>query len=275
MRRWLWMLFVMLACAGLACAQSVDELVAKNLQAMGGIDKINAIKTLRLSGHMQQEDFTAEVAEEWKAPGLIRESFTLQGMTQVQAYNGSMGWQISPFEGRRDPERLGEDDTRDLIEDAYLYDPLVDYQAKGSTVEYLGTAGVDGDDAFKLKVTLKNGDIMYFYLDPETYMGIRLERQQFLRGMMKETVQNLGSYKQVAGVYFPYSIESGRKNRPRGMARISMEKIEANVDIPDSVFEMPAALAAAAAPQTHPEPASAKKPPKPAKPPKSGVPQAQ
>jgi photosystem II stability/assembly factor-like uncharacterized protein len=248
MRRWLWMLFVMLACAGVACAQSADELVAKNLEAMGGLDKINAIKTLRMSGRMQQQDFSAAVAQDWKAPGIIRQSFTLQGMTQVAAYNGSIGWQISPFEGRRDPERLGEDDTRNLIEDAYLYDPLVDYKAKGSTVEYLGMGSVDGDDAYKLKVTLKNGDIMYFYLDPDTYMGIRIERQQFLRGMMKETVQNLGSYKAVAGVYFPYSIEAGLKGRPGSMARISMEKIEANVEIPDSEFDMPTAPAAAAPP---------------------------
>lgn len=272
MRRWLWML-VVLASAGVSCAQTVDELVAKNLEAMGGLDKINAIKTLRMSGRLQTNDFSADVAQDWKAPGLIRQSFTLQGMTQVAAYNGQFGWQISPFEGRKDPERLGDDDTRDLIEDAYLYDPLADYQAKGSTVEYLGMDTVDGDDAYKLKVTLKNGDILYFYLDPDTYMGIRLERQQFIRGTVRETVQNLGSYKQVAGVYFPYAIESGRKGRPIG-ARVAIEKIEANLELPDTLFEMPSAPAAAS-PQSHPEPPAGKKPPKTEKPPKSGAAQAQ
>ncbi len=265
MRRWLALLFTLSLCAGLASAQTAEELITKNLQAMGGLEKINAIKTLRMTGHMQQDDFTAEVAEEGKAPDLIRERFTLQGMTQVQAYNGSLGWQISPFEGRRDPERLGEDDTRDLIEDALLYDPLVDYQAKGSTVEYLGMSSVDGDDAYKLKVTLKNGDILDYYLDPDTFMGIRIERHQFVRGNVKETVENLGSYKQVAGVYFPYSIETGPKNRPSAAARISLEKVEANLDLPDATFNMPAAPAVAS-PQKHPEPANAK-PAKPGKPP--------
>lgn len=269
MRRWLWIAVALLACAALAPAQTVDELVAKNLQAMGGLDKINAIKTIRMTGHLQQGGMMADVAEEWKAPNLIRESFTLQGMTQTQAYNGSIGWQISPFEGRKDPERLGEDDTRDLIEDAYLFDPLVDYQAKGSTVEYLGMGTVDGDDAYKLKVTLKNGDILYYYLDPDTFMGIRLERQQFLRGAMRERVQNIGAYKQVDGVYFPYSIEMSPKSQPTNVTRIALDKVEANIDVPNTAFDMPAAPAAAS-PQKHEEPPAKPKAQKPPKPPQKG-----
>lgn len=235
-------------------AQTAEELVAKNLQAKGGIEKIKAIKSYKLSGRYQQGSFVAQVAELAKAPDDIRQMFTIQGMTQIQAYDGNVGWQISPFGGRRDPEMLGEDDLRNISEDADFYGPLVDYKERGNTVEYLGHDTVDGDDVYRLKVTLKNGDIYYYYLDPDTYIEIRTERQQFIRGAVRETQTDLGSYKQVNGVYFPFSIASGPKNRPEDKGTVTVEKIEANVNIPDTEFKMPSAPAAPAKPAASTKP---------------------
>ena len=244
-----------LACLALTtslAAQTADEIVAKNLAAKGGIEKIKNLKSLKMTGHFQQGDFTADVGQESKAPNFLRETFTLQGMTQIQAYDGTTGWQISPFQGRKDPELLGEDDLRNLSEDADFYGPLVDYREKGNAVEYLGHAEVDGDDAYRLKVTLKNGDIYYYYLDPDTYLEIRLEKQQFIRGSVHESLTNLGSYKLVNGVYFPTSFEIGDKRNPNSMAQITYTSIEANLPLADSEFKMPA-------------PAPAQKPAQPAK----------
>ena len=229
-------------------AQTADELVDKNIQAHGGLDKIKAIKSYRFTGKFQQGSFTAQVSQEAKAPDFIREMFTIQGMTQIQAYDGKIGWQISPFQGRKDPEMLGEDDLRDISEDSDFYGPLVDYKEKGNTVEYLGHDTVDGDDVFRLKVTLKNGDIIYYYLDPDTYIEIRTERQQFIRGAVRETQTDLGSFKQVDGVCFPFSIASGPKNRPDQKGTVTIEKMEANVNVAENEFAMPSAPAAPAKP---------------------------
>lgn len=230
--------------SALMAAQTAEELVAKNLEAHGGVDKIKAIKSYRYTGKFQQGSFSAQVSQEAKAPGSIREMFTIQGMTQVQAYDGNTGWQISPFQGRREPEMLGEDDLRDLSEDADFYGPLVDYKEKGNSVEYLGHDTVDGDDVYRLKVTLKNGDIFYYYLDPDTYIEIRVERQQFIRGAVRESQTDLGSFKEVNGVFYPFSIASGPKNRPDQKGTVTIEKMEANVDISDAQFKMPSAPAA-------------------------------
>ena len=230
---------------GLAClaapagAQTADELVNKNVQAKGGIEKIKAIQTLRMKGRLNQGSFTARVGQELKRPEMLRSTFTVQGMTAIQAYDGQTGWQISPFQGRKDPELLGEDDLRDLVEDADMDGPLVDYKAKGNAVEYLGHDTVDGDDVYRLKCTLKNGDIVYYYLDPDSSLEIRTERQQFIRGAVRERQTDLGSYKPVAGVMYPYSIESGPKNNPAVRAKITIESIEANVPIDDAAFKMP------------------------------------
>ena len=231
---------VVLCLSVCSSAQTAEELVAKNIQAKGGLEKIKAVNTVAMNGKIYVQGITAEISQEQKRPNMLRQNFTVQGMTQVQAYDGTTAWQIQPFNGRKDPELMGEDDARDLIEQADIDGPLVDYASKGNTVEYLGHDTVDGDDAYKLKVTLKNGDIIYYYLDPDTYLEIKTEKQEFIRGNVRETEQELGSYKQVAGVYYPYSLEGGTKGNPSDHVRITMDKIEVNVPVDDSWFKMPA-----------------------------------
>lgn len=231
-----------------AFAQTADELIAKNIQAHGGIDKIKAIKSLRMTGAFEASGFKAAVGQESKRPNLVRETFTIQGMTAIQAYDGSSAWQISPFGGKKDPELMGESTgLHDLLKSSDFDGPLVDYAAKGNSVEYLGHDQVDGDDAYKLKVTLKNGDILYYYLDPDAYLEIQIEKQYFVRGSLRESVDVLGSYKPVNGVMFPFSVESGPKNDPDSRGKVTITKIEANPALEDKSFKMPAAPAPAAA----------------------------
>lgn len=223
-------------------AQTAEELVNKNIEAKGGIDKLKAIHSVRMTGKLTaSEGFTATVGQENLRPNLVRETISLQGMTAVTAYDGATGWQIQPFGGHKDPELMGEDDLRDLLLDADFDGPLVDYQEKGNTVEYLGHDVVDGDDALRLKVTLKNGDIIYYFLDPDTFLEIRKEVQQFIRGSVHEKVLEMGSYKPVAGVMFPYSISQGSKTNPAENTT-TIDKIDVNASFEQADFALPASL---------------------------------
>jgi hypothetical protein len=161
-------------------------------------------------------------------------------MSQIEAYDGAAGWQINHFAGRKDAELVGEDDLRELTEEADFYGPLVDYKTKDNRIEYLGHDTVDGDDAYRVKVTLANGDIIYYYLDPDTYLEIRTEKLQFIRGSVRESFTNLGSYKLVDGVYFPFSMEQGFKQSPGDPVKVTLDKIEANVPLNAADFKMPA-----------------------------------
>ena len=174
-------------------------------------------------------------------PDLVRVTTTVQGMTAIQAYDGTTGWQVEPFGGKKDPELMGEDSLRDLLLDADLDGPLVDYKEKGSTIEYLGHDVVDGDDALRLKVTLKNGDIIYDYLDPDTFIEIRREIQQFIRGSLRERVESFGAYKAVSGVMFPFAISAGSRSVPDAQT-VTVQKIEVNVNIDLADFAVPDSL---------------------------------
>jgi hypothetical protein len=243
MKRWLVLLGTFLCFGVLAFSQTADELVNKNITARGGLDKIKAIQTLRVSGTaMTPYGVPAAVMTENMRPDMVRETFSIVGMTAVQAYDGTTGWQIQPFGGKKDPQLMGEDDLRDLQLDSDIEGALVDYKAKGNTVEFMGHDVVDGDDALRLKVTLKTGDILYYYLDPDTYLEVRKDVQEFIRGSVNERRYDLGSYKPVNGVMFPYSITSGPKNDPESATTVSVEKVEVNIPIEKSDFAVPASL---------------------------------
>lgn len=239
MRKILGILLGIVCCTTLSSGQTAEELVAKNTAAKGGLEKIKAIKNYRQTGTVDSGGFKIQVSSENKRPDLLRQEYTIQGMTQILAYDGSIGWQISPFGGRRDPEMLGEDDMRSLVEDADIDGPLVDAAAKGNKIEYLGKDTIDGDDAYRLQVTLKNGDIIYYYLDPDTSLEFRTEKRQFIRGSVRDSVTELGSYKPVGGVLFPFSIEAGPKNNPANRQKVTIDKVEVNLPIDDAVFKMP------------------------------------
>jgi len=242
MRHWLVLSLAVLCFSLSASSQTAEELVNKNIEAKGGIDKIRAIKSWRMTGKLIGGGITATVGQDNMRPNLVRETFVLQGMTGIQAYDGSTGWQIQPFGGRKEPALMGEDDMRDLLIDSDFDGPLVDSKEKRNVVEYLGHDIVDGDDALRLKVTLKNSDIIYYYLDPDTYLEIRRETQEFIRGSVRENVIDLGSYKPVGGVMYPFSIASGPKNDPSSWQTVTVTKIEVNVPLDASAFEVPAFL---------------------------------
>jgi len=221
-------------------APTVDELVSKNVEAKGGANALQTLQSLRLTGKLLVNQGQIELAylETKKRPDEVRTEASLQGMTQIQAYDGKEGWRVSPFFGRKDPERMSADDVKALVEDAEIDGPLVDWKAKGSSVEYLGTEDVDGTPAHKLKVVRKNGDVSFVYLDPDHFLEIRVVTQRMRHGAYEEVETDLGDYEKAGGVFVPTSIDSGRKGAP-DKQRIIIDKVEANGPVDDSIFHFP------------------------------------
>ncbi len=205
-------LLLFTATAASARAVTVDDLIARNIKARGGIEKIRAIQSLRTSGKMFIGEGSYSVEASYtqmiRRPGMFRGEVGLQGLTSVGAYDGSVGWQVQPFGGRLDPEKLSADDVKGFQLLADLDGPLVDYQAKGNKVEYLGTEDVDGTDAHKLKVTLKDGDIVTIYLDPDYFLQIRM------------TVQSRDPRRRVRGGGRPGQLRTGQRRDAAVLHRV-------------------------------------------------------
>jgi len=219
---------------------TVDELVAKNIEAKGGAAALSAIQSVRFEGKLlfNQGQIEMTYVQTKKRPGKVRTNAVLQGMTLVQAYDGVGGWKIFPFQGRKDPEKMSADDAKSLIEDTEIGGPLEDWKTGGKTVTYLGTEDVEGTLAYKLSVARKNGDVSYVYLDPDHFLEIRTISQRVEQGAQVEVETDLGDYEKVNGVFFPFSIEAGPKGST-DKQKIILEKGEANIPVDDSIFGFP------------------------------------
>jgi hypothetical protein len=222
---------------------TADEIVAKYVKTVGGMDKIEAVKTLKRSGKFTGGGgFEAKVVEQNERPNLVRQEFTFQGMTGVTAYDGKAGWKIEPWGGKKDPEPLGEDELKGIVENSVFDGQLVHYKEKGSTLELVGADTAEGSDVWKLKLTLKNGDVQYYSMDTDYFVPIKIEFKRVIRGAEQETEVTLGDYKAVAGWYLPHSIEQGRKGS-QNRSTVVYDKIEANVPMDEQMFRQPAAPA--------------------------------
>ena len=243
-RKFFMLLATGLLLAPISQAQTVDEILAKHFETMGGLEKIKALNSMRITGSMMVgPGMEAPITMERKRPGKRRLEFTIQGMTGVQAFDGEKAWSVMPFMGKKDPEAASEEDSKHEKEDADFDGPLVDWKSKGHTVELVGKEPVEGADAYKLKITKKNGDVEYYFLDAETYLLVKNEGKVKRHGTEFEGEGTFSDYKDVEGYMMPFTMEQGIKDTPQKQ-RMTFSKIELNVPLDDSRFAMPAVAAA-------------------------------
>ena len=232
-----------------AVAQDAQTLVAKNLEARGGEAALAAIKTIKFHGRsIAPGGFELSYDETRQRVGpssaADRLDLTVQGLDLVQAYDGhGSGWRINPFQGRKDPEKMSADEARALADGALIEGPLLASLHDGSRVDYLGREDFDGTLAYKLKVTQKDGDEFTYWLDPDTYLEIKVEERRKLRGAEQTSETELGDYEKVAGVYFPMSVESWSQGQDNQRQRTIIATGQANVDVSPAAFEEPGGAA--------------------------------
>ena len=213
-----------IALAGLALwaasagAQTADEIVAKYVaRRSAGWRRFEAIQTLRTHRQVHRR-------RRLRGEGRRREQAPQPGASGVpdsghdrasRPTTAKAGWKIEPWQGKKDAEPLGEEELK--------HDPRglrlrrrrsSTTRQKGIKVEYAGTEPVEGTDAYKLKVTLANGDVRYYYMDTDYFVPIKIETKRMIRGAERESETMLGDYKEVARRLPPPLIESGVKGSP-------------------------------------------------------------
>jgi len=236
-------LFIPRASASAQPLQTADEIVARYMQRVGGPQRLHAVLSVRRYGHFYGGGgFEAVIAYENGRPNRVREEFTFGGLTGVTAFDGKSGWKIEPWAGKKDAEPLGEDETKGIVEDAEFDDPLFNYKERGNTVSFVGMDQIEGTDVYKLMVTLaSNGDVRTYYLDAESCVPIKYEVKRTVRGAERWFEVELGDYKEVQGVLFPFSIAVGAKGSSSAdKQQFSWERITVNPVIEERRFTKPA-----------------------------------
>ena len=222
-----------------AAAQTADDVIARNNDAKGGLAKQKAVQSARLTGRATVgPGIEAPIVIEMRRPKSLRIDIAVQGMTITQAYDGAVGWMLNPLSGRTDPETVPPEALRVMEEQADMDGPLVDYKGKGHTVELLGKEKVEGTDCYKLKVTLKSGDVRTIFIDTESNLEVKVEGRTMIRGTEQVSDTLLGDWKDVGGILMAHSIDNGQPGAPMRQ-KITIDKIELNVPLEDARFAMP------------------------------------
>ena len=136
--------------------------------------------------HAEAVGHAAPAVIEQKRGDKVRMDITFQGMTLTpMVLNGGTGWKLMPIQGNPNPEALSPEEMKDALEQADMDGFLVDYKTKGHTIEFLGKEKVEGTDAYKLKVTLKSGDVRTVYIDTDSNLEIKIDSKSTRRADLR------------------------------------------------------------------------------------------
>jgi hypothetical protein len=218
-------------------AQTVDEVITRSIEARGGLERLRAIQSVRMTGRVSVGDRTMKTVVETKRPALIRVDTTVDGVRAVQAFDGTTAWGISPM-GTGRPEALPAEAARAMAEEFDIDGPLVDYRAKGHAVELLGKVRVGGRETYEIKVTRKSGVVERHFLEVSSGLPVRVETRRVVRGAEIEGESEIGDYREAGGFLWPFSIRSGARGRPERQT-LTVDTIEINPALDDARFRMP------------------------------------
>ena len=224
--------------ASSVAAQTVDDVVRRYLEARGGLARLRAVRSLRLTGTMELPGVSAPFVLELKRPGKMRTEFTVQGQTGVRAWDGRTAWEQLPLPGER-PRLMDAEDAAEARAQADVdFSPLVDAAAKGYTVELVSRDRLPGGDTWKLVVRGKDGPPRTMHLDSRSHLVVQTVDRRNVDGQEVEFVTEIGDYRSVSGLVFPHRIEVGPRGSPERQ-RLVVRQVEIDPPLDDARFAMP------------------------------------
>lgn len=242
MRRSLRILAMLLAAtsfgSGLALAETVDDIIAKNLKSKGGLEKLQATNSLRMSGTINSQGNEMPLEVWSKRPNLFRREVEVQGQKIVQASDGKTVWMINPMTGVSTPQEVPADQAKMMQADADFDGVFVDYKKRGTTIELVGTEKLAGKDVYHLKVTPKGSEAQDYFLDATSGLEVKVTRAVEQGGMKMNVETELSNYQDVNGLMVPFATRQSLNGTP--IAQVTIQKVEFNVPIEDALFKMPA-----------------------------------
>jgi outer membrane lipoprotein-sorting protein len=227
----------LLAVAAAAHAQTVDEIVARNLQAKGGGEKWKSVNSVKMTGRISLQGKELPLTVYAKRPNYNRQEITIQDRTIVQGFDGTTAWVVNPLTGSDAPQELPAAAGEMMRNSADFDGALIDYKSKGHTIELVGKEKLGDKEVYHLKVTMKGGHVQHYYLDAAT--GIELKTSADVdmgTGQTQKLETEMSDFQQVEGITIPHTVKQMVNGKP--MVQMTIEKVEFNAPIDDALFRM-------------------------------------
>jgi outer membrane lipoprotein-sorting protein len=219
-------------------AQLGHEIAQKHAARAG--DKLAALTALRAEGRTFINEEVVPFTLVAQRPNRLRvESFTPRRRV-VQVYNGTDQPWISHSELKGGaPQGMTEDDAREFIANADFDGPLVNFAAKGYSVDYAGEEKIEGRAAYKLLLMNKRDDIFFLWVDAENYEIVKRTAYRMFSNQRVAVDTLFKDFREVGGVLQPYRIETTANGRTLYIMLI--DRMEANPAVPPATFARPPA----------------------------------
>jgi outer membrane lipoprotein-sorting protein len=235
----------LISVASKAAAQAVptvDQIIEKNITARGGLKAWRDIQTMTMTGKMDagsKLDVQLPFVMKIKRPRMSRLELDVAGKTALQVYDGTNGWKVRPFLGRLEVEPFTQAEMESVAEQQLLDGYLIDHEAKGINVDLLGSELVEGHDAYKLKLTMKNGDVRHLWVDAQSYLEVKMEgTPRKLDRKMRNVEVYYRDYKKVSSLMIPFTTETVvEKVQPS--RKIKIDTVALNPKLDDDAFARP------------------------------------
>lgn len=222
-----------LAVSSVAAQQSVDELIARNLEAKGGLAKLSAVQSMKQVSQFSMSGMAATMTVYSKRPNRVRQEVKIGAQTVISAFDGVTTWVVNPMVGSDRPIAVTGPQADMLREQSDFDGPLVDYKTKGYTVELVGPEALGERKVNHLKLVSPSRQIVHLYLDAST----NLEAKRATEVESSKLEQELGDYRPVDGVMIPFHIRLLVNGVPQ--SEMKVESVQFNVAMDDAIFRMP------------------------------------
>lgn len=220
----------------LVSAQDLDEILENYFETIGQ-EKILNTQSMRVSGKALMMGMEAPIEFTSVRPDKMRIEIDFQGNLIVQAYDGTTAWSINPTSGSAEAIELTGPQADGMIEQADMDGLLWNYEEKGHQLELDDTDEMDGTEVYVLKMTKKNGNIDYYYMDAENFVVLKMKSKTIMQGTEIETETLFSNFQDVDGYILPFTTE--QLYGGQSAMTLSFENVEFDVDVDESIFSKP------------------------------------
>lgn len=231
------LLLIILGYLNVTTAQTLDDIIAKHVQAMGG-DKLGKLESLRIKAEMDIMNMKVPINTTIIQGRGFRSETTVQGMTVVQAINGNTGWAINPMTGQTKATPIPEDAVKSMSAETDLTG-LYNYKQKGYKLTLDGEEDLAGAKVYKVTMALPNGITRINYISKDTFYILKIVARTTVNGqdVTSENVQS--DFRAVDGVYYPFTSEVTTSAMPGTKMALKITSLEVNPKIDPNIFTMP------------------------------------
>ena len=218
-----------------------QELIESHIAALGGLEVIRSVESIQMTGEFEMPSvgMTMPMTITLKRPSKVhvRVDVAAMGAEIINAYDGETAWEINPMEGGT--RKMTGEQARDLKELADMDGFLVDYEAKGYAVHYVGEEEVNGSNTKKLRVMRPDSSEMFVFLDAESFLQVKIEAEGTnpMTGARAKKETFLMDYRDVEGMMIPFGIKVLMDGQV--FSNITMKEVKTNVEVDDTIFAYP------------------------------------